>query len=953
MDVRHWLSRAVALTLLTALVSVTHLTATAAGPIPRAAVPKVGTVVMTIRTPAGVPGKVRLTSAGKTRTFTKAARGTTIRVRMQVPVGRWRVSPQQVSAGSALYAGSSTRQVVQVRAGRTSALTVSYTKKASTGTLVLVIDAPDGVPGTVGLQSGSQSRVATKPPAGTSATVRLSVPAGSWRVAPRDVVGESALYAGIADRAVLSVAPGGTATATVAYSAVPSVRDLHVTAIEPTRVQLAWTAPADGAVYVVRRAPGTVAPASATAGSAVPVDGLTATDTEVIAGQTVTYSVFAQSPGSSSWVGPVSTVVTPPPVVVSGETAAVVTDPATVMITDPDQVVTSAAAGRVTVSVPAGRTPVVGQSWVLPPDTDLPTGYLGKVSSVAADGRSVALVPAGLADAFDYLDIDVPSFASLPGRRLGPAGPGARGPDADRGVISCDSGVEGTLAIDRDLDPYGDLHATLTTTEIFGKNIPVGASFDGEFGVVANLEASATIEGSAGCELDLPKLAIWFMAGPVPMVLTAQPTGSVGVSGTVHESVGVTASLGAEFDGYFGLGGDDYIDGRLVTSIDPHADVTVAGDLSLNIGAVIEIGIGSGNPKAGALVGAQATFTALDAHATAVLGQNCLEVSAQRSVSVGLEAKAWLGDHEVTTSLDVPFLNGSADWGSSPWTYPSTCAPAEYRIASGSVQVSSSWSGGCDNDGYCDDSDPETSYSSTSSETSAASLRVADGGGDWVPRFASDPDVRDFLQAPMVFDSWSYDAQQGYHWSGYGCSETWTQQTVGPVQFGGAFWQSGVATAPLADQGLQADLLDYSYGWNDLPVGDWTDTWWWWSLGAWDTDYANEYPRVPLRDSYSGSASCGWEPWQSDVYYLNLENLAANSYWWSPDQARLASSDATTTALDGCTPTACRWQVEGTDTYEFRSRIGECSCGATGDGSTTISWSFVVESREPQPAGRS
>lgn len=947
MGIRNWLRRALALALFVALLTAPSATITA----PASAVRATGTVVVTIKTPAGVPGKVRLTSKGRAEVVKKAAAGTSVKVRIKVPVGRWRVSPQQITTSSAVYAGSSSKSALRVQAGGTKSVTVTYRKASSLGTVALTINTPSGVPGTVHLQSGGDILVASKAPAGSSATVRLPVPPGSWQVAPKTVVDGSSLFTGTASRSVLRVRSGGTVSTTVEYSQAPSVRDLRLVAIEPTKVQLAWTEPSAGATYSVRRAQGVSAPATVDEGTTVAADGTTATDVEVSPGATYAYSVFAQEAGTTTWVGPVSTVVTAPPADATGLMATVVTNPATVMITNPDTVDTSAKGGKVTASVPAGQTPALGQNWVLPPDTDIPTGYLGKVNAISVDGQSVTLVPAGLADAFDYVDINVPSFESLPVQTL-QAGPGsARGAGlaTARGVISCSNGFEGDLDVDRDLDPYGDLHATLAKTKILGKNVPVGASFEGEFGVVANLEAIATVDAGASCELDLPKIAIWFMAGPVPMILTAQPTGSVGVSGKAVEKVGVTATLGAEFNGYFGLGGEDHIDGNLVTSIDPYADVTVAGDLFLTIGADIELGIGSGNPRAGALVGAQATFTALDAHATAVLGQNCLEVSAQRSVSVALEVKAWLGRLERSRSLDVPFLNGSADWGGSPWTYPATCAPAEYRIASGTVDVTSDWSGGCDNNGYCGDGDPETTYTQSFSQSSDASLRVADGGGDWVPRFDSDPEAFDFLHAPMVFNSWSYDSDNQWRWSGYGCSESWTTETVGPVEFGGSFWESGVAIAPLADQDLRADLLDYGYWLDDWVVGEWTDNWWS-SLGAWDTDYANEYPRVPMRDRYSGSTACGWEPWQGDVYYWNLENLGLSA-WWSPEQTRLTGSEETATALEGCTPQACQWRVQGTDTYEFRSTVGgdDCSCGFNGTGGATVTWSFIVESRAPQP----
>jgi hypothetical protein len=943
--IRRWLGQGLVLALTSAALGIPVAASVSA---PASAAARTGTVVVTIKTPAGVPATVRLTSKGRAKVAKKPAAGTSTKVRLTVPVGRWRVTPRDTVTDTDVYEGTASRSSVRVRSGRTASLTVRYSKVATLGNVALTINTPDGVPGTVRLESGGETLVAGKAPEGTTETVHLDVPPGSWQVVAEDVVDDSALFTGTPDPAVLEVPDSGAVSASVDYAAAPSISDLHVVAIEPTRIELGWTEPSAGAGYVVRRAAGTTAPGSVGAGTPVPVDATTATDAAITPGETYAYSVFAQAAGSSAWVGPVSTVVTAPPTDLSGETAAAVTNPSTVMITDAAAVATTAAAGRVTSTVPAGRTPVVGQSWVLPPDTDIPTGYLGLVVAISPDGQSVELEPAALADAFDYLEVNVPSFASLPVQQVGPGGRAAA-----RGVISCGGEVEGDLDVTRDLKPYGDIHATLTKKKILGKNFPVGAAFDGEFGVEATLEAMAAVEAGASCELDLPKIAIWFMAGPVPMVLTAQPTGSVGVSGEAVEKVGVTASLGAEFDGYFGLGGEDHIDGDLVTSIDPYADVTVAGQMYLSIGADIELGIGSGNPKAGALVGARGTFTALDAWASAVLGQNCLEVSASRSVSVQLTATAWLGKHDVSADLDVPFLNGSADWGGSPWTYPNTCAPAEYRIASGTVSVSSSWSGGCSNDGWCDDQDPETSRSETFSETSNASLRVADGGGEWVPRFASDPEVEDALFAPMIFNSWSYDVDHTGRWSGYGCSESWTNGTVGPVEFGGAYWESGVAVAPTADQGLRGELLDNYWYWDEeIPLGEWQDSWWWGSMGAWDTDWSNEYPRVPMRDTYSGSSACGWEPWQSDVYYTNLEYLGLAHAWWWPEQSRLASSDATVTPIGECVPeSTCQWQVQGTDTYDYRSTVGgdECSCGVDGSGGATVTWSFVVESRVPPP----
>ena len=171
MGIRYWLGRALTLVLLGALLS-----APLAGTAPAVAVARTGTIVVTIKTPAGVPGDVRLTSHGRAKVVRKAAAGTTVTVRLTVPVGGWRVSPRQIATSAALYAGSSTRSVVRVRAGRTSAVTVTYQKMTSAGTLELTINTPAGVPGTVRLQSAGATRMAVKPPAGTSEVVRLSVP---------------------------------------------------------------------------------------------------------------------------------------------------------------------------------------------------------------------------------------------------------------------------------------------------------------------------------------------------------------------------------------------------------------------------------------------------------------------------------------------------------------------------------------------------------------------------------------------------------------------------------------------------------------------------------------------------------------------------------------------------------------------------------------------------------
>lgn len=460
-----WLGKVVVLALLSAVLGIPVAVSVSA---PAEAAARTGTVVVTIKAPAGVPATVRLTSKGRTKVARKRAAGTSTRVRLTVPVGRWRVAPKDTVTEAGTYEGAASRSTVRVRAGRTTGVTVAYEQVRTPGNVALTITAPAGVPGTVRLVSGAETILAGKAPAGTTQTLDLDVPPGQWQVVAEDVVHDSVLFTGTPGAPVLDVPATGTVAARVDYAPAPSVSDLHIAAIEPTRIELGWTGPSADATYSVRRAVGATAPASVGAGTPVTLEGAKAVDTSVSPGATYAYSVFAQATGSSQWVGPVSTVVTAPPSSMAGETAAVVTNPSTIMVTDAAAVATSAAGGTVTSTVPAGRTPVLGQSWVLPPDTDIPTGYLGNVVSISPDGRSVQLEPAALADAFDYLDINVPSFQSLPVQTA------AAGRRAARGVISCGGEVEGELDVDRDLQPYGDIHATLTKKKVFGKNIPVG-----------------------------------------------------------------------------------------------------------------------------------------------------------------------------------------------------------------------------------------------------------------------------------------------------------------------------------------------------------------------------------------------------------------------------------------------------------------------------------------------
>ena len=167
---------------------------------------------------------------------------------------------------------------------------------------------------------------------------------------------------------------------------------------------------------------GSDAPTTPTGGVEVPVTGTTASASELSEATAYSFSVFSRQPGTTTWWGPLSTTVTTPATSPVSDSAVAVTNPATVMVTDPAAVDVTVVDGDVRASVPPGTVPAIGQPWVLPPSAAAPGGYVARVVGIAPDGESVELAAAGLADAFDYIDIRVPDLGGLPVQALQPDG---------------------------------------------------------------------------------------------------------------------------------------------------------------------------------------------------------------------------------------------------------------------------------------------------------------------------------------------------------------------------------------------------------------------------------------------------------------------------------------------------------------------------------------------------
>jgi hypothetical protein len=100
------------------------------------------------------------------------------------------------------------------------------------------------------------------------------------------------------------------------------------------------------------------------------------------------------------------------------------------------------------------------------------------------------------------------------------------------------------------------------------------------------------------------------------------------------------------------------------------------------VGGDLIIGPGAGTPDAGVIAGVSGSFYPLDASFGPVFPLSdsrynaCLQTKAALTMGLGLTAKAWLGNWSVSKTVTLDALNGSMQYGGSPWYLPTGCKDA-------------------------------------------------------------------------------------------------------------------------------------------------------------------------------------------------------------------------------------------------------------------------------------
>lgn len=588
----------------------------------------------------------------------------------------------------------------------------SPSASTGTGTLSLSLASPAGAPTVVTLTGPATFAHSTETGGATGRSFKA--PAGTYSVGTPDVVVKGLTYrASVAQRTV-AVKRGRTTSVTVTYLPAPMGADLHVTSLTGTSVGLAWSPPPASVrgrtalAYAVRRSAVDAPPLTGpTQGTAVPVKGTTSTDSGLTSGSRYRYSLFTQS--QYGWNGPVELEVgTAPP---AGSTDAAYALAPNAVVLEASNIASASPTGSgVHLRVRnAAQLPAVGTAVVLPISAELAGGFLGVVTSVAADG-AVELTAGGLSDAFDFYALPPTAFSSSPGRRLAAArvqqdqqpdekaqaaAAPSQAPSKDPGQepstppkpskASCErSGDAEYIDWSPRFGADGTFEARVDKIGVkFGPDIVTGAHVSMDYGLSATAQAAIEVNGSFACELALPTVMAQITTSPVPIAVLLDPVAEAEVKGAARMAViGVRAEARTRLSADFKLPSTVAVDGGVTLSLTPLApELSATADFTATVGGDLLVGPGAGTVKAGVIAGIGGRIHPLEAAFTAKADaltpgpKLCLTGKYGYSNQAIVSARAWVASKQlVDETIPVPQLQGGKDYPGSPFDLPEGCS---------------------------------------------------------------------------------------------------------------------------------------------------------------------------------------------------------------------------------------------------------------------------------------
>lgn len=588
----------------------------------------------------------------------------------------------------------------------------------SSGTVRLELSIPDGSTALIEIAGVNVDAHRTVVHHSTDGdVVEVPLPGGTYRITPRAMYHDGTRYVAAAAPGQINVRANDTAGSTIYYAPSKGVQNLRVVDLTETSVELDWDAEL-GDDTTVWRTLGSAAPTRPGEGTEVPVHDSSIVDMGLAAGATYSYSIFAR-PGDGAFgrddVDPVSiTIGTVPESGAVGQPFFVLSPQAKLLDADHFAATPTGDGLRLDLS-DSVSTPVPGTILVLPSTSVLPGGYIGGVVGVSDDGRSVELVFAPMASAFDLYHLSVPNITAVPD--LAPAaqasaaaseaaGTQAAPKAAASALQSCLGGAVGVdVNTDLGISHGGYADVTIDTYGVLFVGVPTGVTFD--VGYTATLTGTVDIEGSAGvkCQVPLPEFTKNVTLVPVPLVLSVRPAVEVNLtaSGSV-ENLGFAATGGFAVDGHMALSGGFDFNGDVINNSEP-TQPTATGtiEVGVDIGGELNFGPGVGVSKAGVLIGIGGDLFLVDSTLAVKAVDDgtgtatCIEYGVATSMGIYATLRAWVPGFEADYKYTIDALQGEFPWGGSPYHWPDDCTggdiPTDDVVGHGVTVIDDSVSG--------------------------------------------------------------------------------------------------------------------------------------------------------------------------------------------------------------------------------------------------------------------
>lgn len=565
------------------------------------------------------------------------------------------------------------------------------------GSITIDADVPVGGVALLEVRSGNGKDLVQSLIAEGDGELEVTVAAGNYRVVPRQVTVEGERFVGSSDPLVVRVKADQTSTVNVGYVRSLGVQNLQVTGIGETYVSVDWDVER-GDETTVWRMDGDDAPTKPGQGTEVELtDESSFTDAGLEAGQVYTYSIFAR-PGDGAFgrddVDPVSITVSTDDS--DPTTPLFVLSPGTRILGSDDFTAYSGGSSLILVLADGVQTPTPGSVLAVPASEALPGGYLGEVVSVSPDGRTIELVTAPMASAFDLYHLEVPDISGLPNAGFSPGSPPEVPQDGPQpmafttatAAVPAKCSGSGSFKVTPNFSQSHDGHANITIDKWkirFFPDVPHTVTYD--VGYTTTLSATVDVEssGAATCGIDLPRFFKNVTYYPVPVALDVEPKAELSVFGKASvENVGGSVTAGFATDGKLSIKGTPHVDGDLTFNGNATEPKFIdEGGLNLLVDGSVTFGPGVGSKDIGVVSGVSGNFSPLDATASVLtvekngVEETCAKIDAKYKAGMAASLKAWVPGYSTDYSIAIDPLQGEWDWPGSPFHWPNDCTESD------------------------------------------------------------------------------------------------------------------------------------------------------------------------------------------------------------------------------------------------------------------------------------